>query len=193
MNLPLADADWWFRDATAGSPWRPAIVPGCVHRDLHRLGLIPDPFFAANELGLRWIEERDWEYRGRFTVPPEMLAEKTVELVSAGLDTVATVTLNGRRVARADNMFVAHRWSVRRWLRPGRNELHVRFTSAARYVRTHRLGHRPRELSDSVGGMTRLRKQQCQFGWDWGPRFVTCGIWRDLRLEAWSDNRLAHV
>lgn len=193
MNLPLADAEWSFRDTTSGSPWRSAVVPGCVHRDLHRLGLIPDPFFAANELGLRWIEERDWEYRCRFTVPPAVLAEEMVELASDGLDTVATLTLNGRVVARTDNMFQTHRWPVKSWLRPGRNELRIRFASAARYVRTHRPGHRPRELSDSVGGMTRLRKQQCQFGWDWGPRFVTCGVWRDLRLEAWTGNRLEHV
>ena len=193
MNLALTAAEWSFRDATAGSPWRPAGVPGCVHRDLHRLGLIPDPFFAANELGLRWIEERDWEYRCRFDVPADLLAEEIVELVSDGLDTVATVTLNDRVAAHTDNMFVAHRWPVRRGLRPGRNELRILFSSAARYVRTHRPGHRPRDLSDSVGGMTRLRKQQCQFGWDWGPRFVTCGIWRDLRLEAWTGNRLANV
>lgn len=193
MNLRLADADWTFRDATAGSPWRPAVLPGCVHRDLHRAGLLPDPFFADNELGLRWIEERDWEYRCRFEVADALLAGEVVELVSDGLDTVATVTLNGRVVARTDNMFQVHRWSAKHWLRAGRNELLIRFASARRYVETHRLGHRPRELSDSVGGMTRLRKQQCQFGWDWGPRFVTCGVWRDLRLEAWSGNRLAHV
>jgi len=193
MNLPLASAGWTFRDATTGSPWRPAVVPGCVHRDLHRLGLIPDPFFGANELGLRWIEERDWEYRCHFSVLPELWTEEVIELVSDGLDTVATVILNGHVVERTDNMFVPHRWPIRRWLRSGRNELRIRFSSAARHVRTHRPGHRPRELSDSVGGMTRLRKQQCQFGWDWGPRFVTCGICRDLRLEAWTGNRLRHV
>jgi len=192
-RLTLASAPWRFRDATRRSPWRPAVVPGCVHRDLRRGGLIPDPFHGANELALQWIEERDWEYRARFPVPPALLAEEVVDLVADGLDTVATVRLNGRVVGRTDNMFLGRRWNVKRFLHPGRNELSVRFGSALRYVRTHRTGHRPREFNDPVGGCTRLRKEQCQFGWDWAPRLVTAGIWRDLRLEAWTGNRLESV
>ena len=191
--LPLASASWQFREATRRSPWRAAVVPGCVHRDLRRHGLIPDPFWGANELALQWIEERDWEYRADFTAPPALLAEEVVELVADGLDTVATVRLNGRVVGRSENMFLGHRWNVKRFLRPGRNELHLRFGSALRYIRTHRRGHRPREINDPVGGCTRIRKQQCQFGWDWGPRLVTAGIWRDLRLEGWTGNRLESV
>jgi beta-mannosidase len=191
--LPLASASWQFRDATRRSPWRAAVVPGCVHRDLRRHGLIPDPFWGTNELELQWIEERDWEYRARFVVPPVLLAEEVVELVADGLDTVATVRLNGCQVARTENMFLGHHWNVKRLLRPGKNELHVRFGSAMRYIRTHRTGHRPRELNDPVGRCTVIRKQQCQFGWDWGPRFVTAGIWRDLRLEGWTGNRLKSV
>jgi beta-mannosidase len=191
--LPLAAARWRFRDATTGSRWHPAVVPGCVHRDLRRAGLIPDPFHGTNELSLQWIGEREWEYRTVFTVPAALRAEETVELCADGLDTLATVTLNGTVVARTENMFTAHRWPVRRLLRPGRNELVIRFGRVGDYFRTRRRGHRPRENHDPVGGGTKIRKQQSQFGWDWGPRFVTAGIWRDLRLEAWSGNRLAHV
>ncbi len=107
-----------------------------------------------------------------------------------GLDTVATVRVNGRVVARTENMFIGYRWDVKPLLRRGRNTLAVRFESATRYIRTHRPGHRPREFSDPVGRCSVIRKQQCQFGWDWGPRLVTAGIWRDIRLEAWSGNRL---
>ncbi|HVW21499.1 MAG TPA: glycoside hydrolase family 2 protein [Opitutaceae bacterium] len=190
QRLSLAAASWRFRDCS-GRKWLPAAVPGCVHQDLRRAGAIPDPFWGRNELDLQWIEERDWEYRAEFDVPAALLAEEAVELVADGLDTLATVSLNGREIGRTDNMFVAHRWSVRGRLRRGRNVLLVRFASAAAYIRTHRLGHRPREFNDPVGRCQVLRKQQCQFGWDWGPRFVTAGIWRDLRLEAWSGNRLA--
>lgn len=193
QTLPLAAGAWQFRDATRPSRWRRAVVPGCVHRDLHRHGLIPDPFWGANELDLQWIEERDWEYRASFTVPATLLEEAVIELVADGLDTIATVRLNGHVVGRAENMFVGHRWTVKRLLRGGKNELSILFGSALRYIRTHRTGHRPRELNDPVGGCTRIRKQQCQFGWDWGPRLVTAGIWRSLRLEGWSDNRLESV
>ena len=60
QTLPLATASWRFRDASKSSFWRDAVVPGCVHRDLRRHDLIPDPFFGTNELDLQWIEDRDW-------------------------------------------------------------------------------------------------------------------------------------
>ena len=192
-SLPLASASWQFRDATPSAPWRSATVPGCVHTDLLRHKLIPDPFWGTNELSVQWIEERDWEYRARFRVDAALLAEDGVELVADGLDTVATVRLNGRLVARTENMFVGYRWNVKPLLRAGANELTIRFGSAMKYIRTHRPDHDPREFNDPVGRSQVIRKQQCQFGWDWGPRLVTAGIWRDLRLEAWSGNRLENV
>ena len=90
-------------------------------------------------------------------------------------------------------MFVGYRWNVKPLLRAGANELTIRFGSAMKYIRTHRPDHDPREFNDPVGRSQVIRKQQCQFGWDWGPRLVTAGIWRDLRLEAWSGNRLENV
>ncbi|HZZ20081.1 MAG TPA: glycoside hydrolase family 2 protein, partial [Opitutaceae bacterium] len=189
---PLASCAWSFRDCSDSS-WMPAAVPGCVHTDLMRAKAIPDPFWGTNELGLQWIEERDWEYRTEFAAGSALLAERHVELVADGLDTVATVVLNGREVARTENMFIGHRWEVKPLLVPGRNTLSIRFGSAMEYIRTHRTSHTPREINDPVGGCTRIRKEQCQFGWDWGPRLVTAGIWRDIRLEAWSGNRLESV
>lgn len=192
-TLPLAVASWEFRDATTAGSWHSARVPGCVHTDLRRHRLIPDPFWGTNELQLQWIEERDWEYRAAFAVPASLLADEVVDLVADGLDTVATVRLNGRLVARTDNMFIGWRWNVKPLLRPGRNELSIRFGSAMKYIRTHRREHEPHEFNDPVGRSQVIRKQPCQFGWDWGPRFVTAGIWRDLRLEAWTGNRLESV
>ena len=191
--MTLAPAAWRFRDATSGSEWRTAVVPGCVHRDLLRHRLIPDPFWGTNETGLQWIEEHDWEYRTSFTAPKALLSEEVVELVADGLDTVAAVSVNGRAVARTDNMFVGYRWDVKPLLRPGKNDLLIRFGSAMKYIRTHRTAHKPREFNDPVGRCTVIRKQQCQFGWDWGPRLVTAGIWRDIRLEGWTGNRLDSV
>jgi len=194
--LSLASAArWTFREAAAKpAAWLPAAVPGCVHTDLLRAKKIPDPFYGTNELELQWIEERDWEYRAEFTVPPSLLAEEVVELCADGLDTVATVFVNGKKIAATANMFVAWRWDVRRHLRAGKNELLVRFRSAMDYIRKTRTDFTPpREFNDPVGNCVRIRKQQCQFGWDWGPRFVTAGVWRDIRLEAWSGNRLAHL
>src|ERR1700712_1172843 len=187
--LSLTHAVWTFRDCSEKT-WLPAVVPGCVHTDLRRTGKIPDLFWSTNENDAQWIEERDWEYRATFAVPVDLLAEEKVELVADGLDTVATVRLNGRLVGRTENMFIGHRWQVKSLLRAGANEITIRFDSALKYIRTHRTGHQPKEFNDPVGRSQVIRKEQCQFGWDWGPRFVTAGIWRDIQLEAWSTNRL---
>ncbi len=193
-TLPLASARWKFRDASAkSSAWLPATVPGCVHTDLLAAGKIPDPFYGTHELDLQWIEERDWEYRAEFTVSEKSLRNPRVELCADGLDTVATVTLNGKKIGASENMFIAHRWDVKRHLRAGKNEIVVRFRSALDYIRKTRDFFQPHAFNDPVGGCVRIRKEQCQFGWDWGPRFVTAGIWRDLRLEAGPAPRLAHV
>jgi beta-mannosidase len=190
--LPLASSSWRLRDSS-GSAWLPATVPGCVHTDLLRAKAIPDPLRGTNEAGLQWIDERDWEYSAEFKIDSEMLEEEVVDLVADGLDTVATVLLNGKEVARTENMFIGYRWNVKRLLRRGRNTIRIRFDSATRYIRTHRKSHTPREINDPVGRCTVIRKEQCQFGWDWGPRYVTAGIWRDIRLEGWSGNRFAGV
>lgn len=192
-TLPLASSTWSFRDATKSDKWRDAIVPGCVHRDLHRHGLIPDPFFGTNELDLQWIEHRDWEYRATFNVPAALLGEEVVELVCDGLDTLCTVFLNGKKIAATDNMFVTWRWNVKAQLKRGLNELRFVFASAGRALPKTRPEHQPKEFNDSVGRCSVFRKEQCQFGWDWGPRFVTAGVWRDIRLEAWTGNRLESV
>ena len=162
--LPLAPTSWQFRDPSAGSRWRKAVVPGCVHQDLLRHDLIPDPFWGTNELQLQWIEERDWEYQTTFSVPDAVLAEDVIDLVADGLDTVATISLNGHRVASVENMFQEYRWNVKRHLKPGKSTLLIHFGSAMHYIRTHRKWHKPTEINDPVGGSSVIRKEQCQFG-----------------------------
>jgi beta-mannosidase len=193
VTVPLSSVKWQFRNA-ASAKWFPASVPGCVHADLRSTGQIPDPFFGKNELGLQWIERCDWEYRAVFQLTRSVFSGEKIELVCDGLDTVATLFVNGQKIGSADNMFVAHRWELKRHLRLGRNELLIRFGSAMGYIEKTRTGFSPpKEFCDPVGNSARIRKQPCQFGWDWGPRFVTAGIWRDIRLESWSENRLTHA
>ena len=189
--LSLAPFSWELHHPRDGG-WLPAQVPGCVPLDLRRNGLIPDPFYGSNERSLQWIEHEAWTYRVAFDLPAGFLAEDAVELVADGLDTLATLTLNGQEVARTDNMFTGQRFPVKDALQAGRNELVVAFASPAEYVRARR---RPddSEWNDPVGGCSHLRKQQCSFGWDWGPRFATSGIYRDIRLEAWSGGRLVRA
>ena len=190
---------WTFRRSDEAE-WLPARVPGCVHTDLKANGRIPDPFYGANELSLQWIDKHDWEYAAAFDVPAELMAQSKVELVFDGLDTFAEVSLNGAFVLRADNMFRRWRADVRPFLKDRGNELRVLFRSpvAAGLERLERQGFGLPAVNDHSedGGLgdrkvsVFARKAPYHYGWDWGPRFVTCGVWRDVRLEGWSGLRI---
>ena len=196
-TIDLGAATWTFQqlpsEGQAAPHWLPARVPGRVHTDLLAHGLIDDPFHGCNELDLQWIERADWHHRCDFEVDPELFEHEQLEPVFDGLDTVATVRLNGHVVLRCENMFHRHRLGVKSRLQGGRNRMEIGFGSAVDDVQTRRQAFKADERNDPVGGRYRLRKQQCQFGWDWGPRCVTVGVWQPARLEAWSGNRLASV
>lgn len=189
MTQISLETGWRFR-RVGESKLHEASVPGCVHTDLHRNSLIPDPFWGNNEADLQWIEEADWEYVLEFDLTETQLAFDHIELVAEGLDTLATVTLNGTVVAETENMFVPLRRSVKSQLRVGKNQLEIHFRNPMDYLRACEGGPLQPVACDPIGGRQYIRKEQCSFGWDWGPRFATCGIWRPIRLEAWQDARI---
>jgi beta-mannosidase len=169
-------------------------VPGCVHTDLLAAGLIPDPFVGDNERRVQWVGERDWEYRRTFTVSPEVLAEKQVDLVCDGLDTLAAVWLNGQRLGQTDNMFHPYRWPVRDRVQPGENELRIVLSAPLSYIRERQRARPLPSIEEMlIPGGQYLRKAPYHFGWDWGPKLTTAGIWQEVRLEGWSTARLDDV
>ena len=168
----------------------PATVPGSAHTDLLDAGLIPDPYLGMNEAGLVWAHRTDWRYTTTFTAPPAADDER-VDLVMQGLDTVATVTLNGQVVATTANQHRSYRVDVRSLLADA-NTLTVDFRSAlahAEDVRTT-LG---RPYTGNAHPFNMVRKMACSFGWDWGPDLQTAGIWKPIGLERWRTARLAEV
>ena len=191
-RMDLNGAAWEFFHAETDR-WLAATVPGCVHTDLRRHDLIPDPFYGENEKLLQWIERRDWRYRATFEADDSIFAESEIELVFDGLDTLATISVNGAVVGRTENMFCGFRFSVAQQLKRGCNLLEIVFANTLDYLRTHEVWQPVKERNDPVGGRSRIRKEQCQYSWDWGPRFVTCGVWRPVRLEGWSRNRIESV
>ena len=196
-------AGWTFRKAAhkgapnGGDAWLPATVPGCVHTDLLAAGKIGDPFFRLDEKDQQWIENESWEYRAALPVDAATLAHDHVELVFAGLDTFADVFVNGAPVLTADNMFRSWRVDVKARLKPGNNEILVRFASPIAKVKPayDSLGYKLPAANDQGKEMVSMwaRKAPYHYGWDWGPRFVTSGIWRPVALEAWSAARLDDV
>lgn len=190
--------DGWRMRATAGPVPEniadrtiPAQVPGSTHLDLLAAELIPDPYLDTVETELAWMHRTEWRYELDFDAGAPA-PEERVDLVFDGLDTVTTITLNGRELGRTANMHRGHRFDVRDVLEQGTNTLTVSFHSALEHAEEQQeaLGARPHVNTHPYNA---IRKMACSFGWDWGPDLQTAGIWRPVRLERWRTARLGQV
>lgn len=188
-------AGWEFRQRIEGvvanpPPWRPAEVPGLVHTDLLHNKLIPDPFYRDNEAKLQWIENAGWEYRTSFQASPELMKRRNIDITFDGIDSYAEVYLNDKLVTTANNAFRQWRAGVKSALRPGANNLLVFFPSPIAQAKKIASAD-PWRVKTRTEEKTYVRKPAYEYGWDWGPRFVTSGIWRPVWLEAWDQARIA--
>ena len=199
------EAKWEFRaisktDRAELQDWHPAQVPGVVQTDLLKDGLIPDPFYQDNDTKLQWIGLTDWEYRTTFEADAATLGHDHVDLVFEGLDTYADVYVNDQAVLHADNMFRRWRVPVKGILKSGPNNLRVVFHSPIESMipKVKALPYILPAIStaintgneENIATSPYTRKAPYQYGWDWGPRYVTEGIWRPIRVETWDALRI---
>ncbi|MFI6673425.1 glycoside hydrolase family 2 protein [Kribbella sp. NPDC050470] len=168
----------------------PATVPGEVHTDLLAAGEIPDPFDGDNESALAWIGRTSWSYRTSFDWAADGNAVQ--ELVAEGLDTVATVTLNGRELGRTANQHRSYRFDVTGLLVAEGNELVIEFAGPVTAAEEVQAGYGTWPHTN-LHPYNALRKMASNFGWDWGPDVATAGIWRPIRIESWSGVRISSV
>ncbi len=191
LRTPLADG-WEFvqtdlegkKVGYCKTEWLPAQVPGHVHLDLMANGIIPDPFVGMQEYGVQWVDEKDWSYRTTFAWTAKPQAPRRV-LRFNGLDTVCSVRLNGEEIATHDNMFVPLEVDVTHLLQ-AENDLRIDFRSAIAVGLERRAAYFAAEgIADAVQRFDErsfVRKAQYAYGWDWGPRLVSCGVWQTVEL-----------
>lgn len=197
-------SNWQFRQA-GETEWMKATVPGTVHTDLLANNKIEDPFYRLNEHDLQWIDKVDWEYKTTFLIDENTLKRDKIELDFKGLDTYADVLINGKPVLSADNMFREWTVNIKNVIKEGENEIHILFRSpinegikkydAQGYV-IPVSGNDLAEIGQVEGGkMVSIytRKAGYHFGWDWGPRLVTSGIWRPIFIHAWDEANIENV
>ncbi|WP_424952944.1 glycosyl hydrolase 2 galactose-binding domain-containing protein [Deinococcus sp.] len=171
--------------------WLPARVPGGVLQALLEAGAIPDPFYAQNETQVAWVGESDWLYRTEFSAETLTPGERA-ELCFDGLDTFARVWLNGQLILESDNMFVPQRIDVSGLLK-SENTLSILFGSAWHAGRELQAAHGgPQPLWNGDASRLHVRKAQYHYGWDWGPKLIDAGPWREIRLERFVA-RIAEV
>ncbi|MFV0418625.1 MAG: beta-mannosidase [Dysgonomonas sp.] len=193
---------WKFKQGRLPN-WYPATVPGVIHTDLMANGIIEDPFFRINERGVQWVDKEDWMYETHFDISDDMYNKDNIRITFMGLDTYADIYINGEKILGADNMFREWKVDLKGKLKVKDNKLEVYFHSPIKidipkfdsYPYRYQTGP---DQSQQGGIFNKTvspfaRKAGYHYGWDWGPRLVTSGIWRPVYLEAWDDTRIENV
>jgi len=192
VSIMKIHSDWTVREEGSDQIY-PATVPGTVHTDLLDLNVIPDPFVRDNERSLQWIGERNWIYKTAFSVPDAMRNRENLILRFHGLDSYADVYLNEKKIIDADNMFRTWQVDIKDFLLSDMNTLKIRFRNvfdenipkwkSAPFRLMAGFNNDQADVRISMYS----RKAQYHYGWDWGPRLVTCGIWKPVELIGWND------
>lgn len=206
--LDLSTVQWTVRADADANGWNlvpeplrerlvsgiPATVPGVVHTDLLAAGLIDDPYLATAEADQHWVGAQAWIYRAEFDLEPDApdLTHQHCDLLCDGLDTIAEVFCNGVSLGRSANMHRRNAFGADGRLRPGANEVEVVFSPVLEYTTAMaaQVGERVHVERDPYN---LVRKMACNFGWDWGPRLITAGIWKTIGLRSWNKARIADV
>jgi len=187
IKMELHD-NWEFKKVR-DTLWNLATVPGNIHSDLLENKLIEHPFIGNNEEKLQWISETDWDYKTTFLVDRKTLQKRHIELSFEGLDTYASVFLNDSLILKTNNAFREFQVEVKSILK-AENELRIVFenTSISEDKEKNSLKYTLPE-----GNRIFTRKAQFQYGWDWGPKLNTSGIWRPIKLTAWNDYKIENI
>lgn len=170
-----------------------AQVPGTVYGALLEGGKIEDPFWRDNENALMERMKEDFEYQLDFVASPEVMDAPMKELVFEGLDTLADVYLNEKKLASTDNMHRTWRFDVTKYLLDGENHLRIYFHGPIPFIKKEYKKTRADGSEEAMVGFPLLRKAHYMFGWDWGPHLPDVGIFRSVTLEGISKARLEGV
>ncbi|HJC44075.1 MAG TPA: glycoside hydrolase family 2 protein, partial [Candidatus Mediterraneibacter gallistercoris] len=184
--------DWRMR-CMSGGDWQSAVVPGTVYTDLLRNGDMEDPYWKDNEDSACALMEDDYDYECRFVPDEAMMRSRTRLLKFDGLDTCASVYLNGELLGEPCNMHRIWEYDVTDSLREGENLLNVQFHSPLRYIAQAYKKYGNIGNDDTYEGFMHLRKAHYMFGWDWGAHLPDAGIFRSVSLLGIEEGRIGSV
>jgi len=195
----LTQGEWFFKQYDK-TDWMPATVPGTVHTDLMAIDSIDDSFYRLNEKKQQWIDKVDWEYKTQFTIDKEMMDAEGLDLKFLGLDTYADIYLNDELVLQTENMFRTYILDIKDKVKPETNDLRIVFNSpinkGLKLIDENGYQLPANNDQSENGGVGEnvispfVRKAPYHFGWDWGPRLVTCGVWKPILLTAWNKAKI---
>lgn len=186
------NGEWKFKKVSE-SEWLKGSAPGSVFNDLLKAGRIEDPFYRDNEDLAKETASHDYEYTRSFEIDKKMLEHERITLLCKGLDTLAAVSLNGRLLAETDNMHRTWEFDIKEFLHEGSNNIRIELRSPVAYIERKYAENPIWGASDAMKGFPYIRKAHCMFGWDWGPQIPDLGIWRDISISGFGEDRLEDV
>jgi beta-mannosidase len=191
-DLPVEielNTNWQFKGINTVD-WKSASVPGNIFTDLLSHKVIEDPFIKTNEEKVQWVSKKDWEYKTNFSLSEEILNKKNIELNFEGLDTYAKIYINGNYQLNTDNAFKRYTISLKDIPMYKSNELKIVFENIGSIENPAKLNSK---YKLPEGKRIYTRKAQFQYGWDWGPKLNTLGIWKPITLKAWDDLKFENI
>lgn len=201
LALLLQPGELGVQRLDLGGTWRvtqadrkidlPGRVPGSVHTDLLAAKAIPDPFYRDNEKLVQWVGEVPWTYSRTFDVPLITLRRQHIVLRCEGLDTLATIRLNGHEVAKTGNLFRTWEFDAKPFLEAGKNRIEIRFDPVGPVLKAKE--NQAKFPGKPAWGQGYVRKTPVQNGWDFAPTLLTCGIPRPISLVSWQHARINDV
>jgi beta-mannosidase len=191
ISIDLAGNMWTMQQQ--GKPGSiPALIPGSTYTNLLANGAIPDPFFGENNGKVQWVADKTWHFERTFRVPDDLRSKQNIELACHGLDTLATIELNGHRLGATNNMFRTWTFDIKPHLRPGTNHLRISFDPLADYVKQQRAAYQQKYGIDLPNERSWVRKGPYMWGWDWCRPILTQGIWKKIEILGY-DTRIADL
>ena len=190
-DLPIKfslNENWYFKGVDT-LKWQKASVPGNVFTDLLSHKIIKNPFIKTNEDSMQWVSKKDWEYKTSFTLTEEILNKENIELKFDGLDSYASIYINDSLIGTTNNAFRTWSINIKKNVKP-KNELKVIFKNFDE-IETKKEQKNPYKLPE--GKRVYTRKAQFQYGWDWGPKINTSGIWKDVSINAWDNYKIENI
>jgi len=174
--------------------WQKCSVPSSIFNCLITADKIKKTEIEANPENFTWVSKKPWIFRKYFETPQQLLECDRIDLVFDGLDTIATIWLNGKLLTKTNNMFIPHRIDVTKFCNPKNNTLMVKFDPPAEYAKKMMNRYTSfEEYEFENPHRVYIRKAQYQFGWDFCPPLPGCGIWQPLRIEGLKKAKIDNI
>lgn len=196
--------NWTFKKSN-DTIWRTAEIPGTVHTDLLKHNVIENPFYRLNEHKVQWIDKEDWIYKTTFNISEDTFNKEQLEIEFKGIDTYSKIYINNTEIISTDNMFRRYQIDIKKHIKIGKNEIKVILESPIKKG-IEKFDSIDYEIEVSDNDLAKIgkvkenkkvsvfsRKAGYHFGWDWGPRLVTSGIWRPVILKSWDNFKIEDV